>query len=402
MSSLAQPTTLSYTPGSTIGNVATLYRHAHELICYRMRNLEMDASHVTLSYVAKLFCQFSQQELASPFVCKELHDILYKNLIVSDHVLMKRLKLSVYHPTAVVPHWYYIRSWQYSVQDFKTVLDDFTLDGTYGSIIESWRVQLEDEGHLENVQIRYAGQTSNPQSRQITDVEVFKKKNGFMANFFRKAKSLGIEARSYNVLIFEAESLTFDEYQTAYYRNESRDLFEQVIINLFGLDSLFNSQPGGINQKLSPAEHHRQEYLALKPRFFTKLNLYMTRYPDTLNPSTDFLTYAEKREMPSREQCKIRPESYNYVFVKAKSEAQSLRNACLSRWEHFPVDLPREVLQDHFQKAHLTKHDDQESKSSESLYNDESLSSLAVSTRVSSGSSGSTSPLKSSRIRKLP
>lgn len=113
-----------------------------------------------------------------------------------------------------------------------------------------------------------------------------------MANFFRKAKSLGIEARSYNVLIFEAESLTFDEYQTAYYRNESRDLFEQVIINLFGLDSLFNSQPGGINQKLSPAEHHRQEYLALKPRFFTKLNLYMTRYPDTLNPSTDFLTYA--------------------------------------------------------------------------------------------------------------
>lgn len=171
------------------------------------------------------------------------------------------------------------------------MLDDFTLDGTYASIVNSWCAQLEDRDLLESVYVRYTGQNSNPQSRQLDDDEIYRK-NGFMANFFRKTKSLGIEARSYNVMIFEEESLTFDRHQTSYYENESRDLFEQVVISMFGLDSLFNSQPGGTTQKFVPSERYRQEYLALGPQFFTKLNLYMTRYPETLDPSINFLTYA--------------------------------------------------------------------------------------------------------------
>ncbi|CAO3634825.1 unnamed protein product [Mucor fragilis] len=293
MLSLGRPS-LNYTPGSTIGNVANLYRNAHELTCNRMRNLEMDTSHVTVNYVTKLFRQLNQHELESPVVFRELYDMLHNNLVVSDVALMKKLKLLLYNPTTRVSHWFYIRSWQYSLQDFKTVLDDFTLDGTYTSIVDLWRAQLEDRDLLESVCIRYIGQTLDPESRQLSDDEI-QRKNGFMANFFRKTKSLGIEARSYNVMIFEEELLTLDGRQDPHYENKSRDLFEQVVISMFGLDLLLNSQPGGITQKFTPSERYRQEYLALEPQFFTKLNLYMTRYPENLDPTINFLTYAGAR-----------------------------------------------------------------------------------------------------------
>lgn len=87
--------------------------------------------------------------------------------------------------------------------------------------------------------------------------------------------------------------------------------------------------------------------------------------------------------MPSREQCKRRSQSSEYIFVKAKSEAQSLRNACPSCCEHFPVDLPRKVLQDHFQEAHLTRRG-----------NEASLRSSAVLSPASSDSSDSASPFE--------
>ncbi|CAO3648715.1 unnamed protein product [Mucor fragilis] len=153
---------------------------------------------------------------------------------------MKRLKLVLYSPVTKVFHWFYIRSWQYSIQDFKTVLDNFTLDGTYTSVNDLWRAQIEGIDLLESVYIRYTGQTSDPESRQLSDDEIHRK-NGFMANFFRKTMSLGIEARSFNVIKFEEESLTLDGRQDPHYENKSRDLFEQVVISMFGLELLFNS-----------------------------------------------------------------------------------------------------------------------------------------------------------------
>lgn len=256
-----------------------------------MKDYDMHLENVTVEYISKLFRCLNEQELQSITVCSELYKILSKNLVISDEILMKRLKLSLYNPHHKLVHCYYIRSWKFSAEDFETILNDFTLDGTYGSIIEFWCAQLKSETPLESVYIRYVGQSANPQKRTFSDN--VSRKNGFMSNFFKKAQSLGIKALSYNTMTFEQESITITRKQRGMFRNESTDIYGQVVFNLFGLNCLLNSQPGGFNQKFSPSEQDRQGYLVLKPKFFTKLKQYLIPYSTTTNPTNNPTSYQD-------------------------------------------------------------------------------------------------------------
>lgn len=80
-----------------------------------------------------------------------------------------------------------------------------------------------------------------------------------------------------------------------------------------------------------------------------------------LSDPTRFINHLNKVKkfgIPLKGQCKRRSKTYDCISIKAKSKAQSLLKTCRpSCCEHFPVNLPREILQDHFREASLLKPD---------------------------------------------
>jgi hypothetical protein len=97
--------------------------------------------------------------------------------------------------------------------------------------------------------IRYAGMCRlpvTPIDRLNEDLK--ERKNGFISYFFKKIDSLSGQLKPVtNVYVMQGDSVNIPIYSLTV--KDSADIQEQVLIHLFGLEQLLNSQAGGYNAK---------------------------------------------------------------------------------------------------------------------------------------------------------
>ncbi|KAI7895370.1 uncharacterized protein EV154DRAFT_477497 [Mucor mucedo] len=101
----------------------------------------------------------------------------------------------------------------------------------------------------------------NPHRRFEEDAK--SRRNGFFANLFKKVDGSKPKA---NLFVLSYEAISLESYDNA-------DLYEKILISVFGLENLLNSQPGGFNAKCLPDREQFDLFCATtKTNFFSKFN----------------------------------------------------------------------------------------------------------------------------------
>jgi hypothetical protein len=158
-------------------------------------------------------------------------------------------------------------------------MSDFVEEGTYESIMASWTLQIANDDNLEFYYLRYVGfcEKTTPAQRMTSDLE--NRSNGFMSSLFKKMLVHGINVIP-RVLVLNKDAINvtailFNAKKT----REMVDVQEQVLISLFGLNQLINSQPGGYNAKYHPtgAGLTMEDYYDLRIKFFARFHEYFKK-----------------------------------------------------------------------------------------------------------------------------
>lgn len=253
----------------------------------RMETNNINTNKLTLESVRKLLVEPSDEEIETQELETIMFDVVQNNMVVSNNNLVERLNIAKYDekdPQEKYRHSFYIRSWKFTAEAIDLIMNEFLLEETYSSVIESWFTQIGAKKNALHYYIRYVGfcVSSNPKERYEYDLR--NRKNGFMSNFFKKIEDLPVALKpEIDIHVLKKNATTLSLLNL----NESVDTQEQILINLFGVDQLLNSQPGGFNTKYTPPLENFQEYSnKVKPGFFKKFKRNFTSSSNNINHKT--------------------------------------------------------------------------------------------------------------------
>lgn len=120
--------------------------------------------------------------------------------------------------------------------------------------------------------LRYIGQCKKPTTplKRLNE-DTTSRKNGFLANLFKKIEGLEDNLKpQLKLYVLEKNATTWNNTFLNISNNDA-DIQEQIIIALFGLENILNSQPGGKNAQYLPSEADYQDFLRqTRTNFFQK------------------------------------------------------------------------------------------------------------------------------------
>ncbi|KAG2195137.1 hypothetical protein INT47_007001 [Mucor saturninus] len=216
-----------------------------------------------------------------------LRDIMQNNMIVSDQVMCDRLNVIRFTEDMNTSKnrgyfSFYIRSWKVARSTLEAIINEFSLEGVYESVMLNWISQVGpfDQDYY---YLRYIGQCkypSNPLKRSREDIH--SRYNGFLGKLLKKIENLAnVPKPEFNLYLLKREVILWsnDGNLVSF---EYADTQEQLFIAVFGLENLLNSQPGGYNAGYLPEREQFDIFLnTAKTNFFQNYN----RCFDTNNPS---------------------------------------------------------------------------------------------------------------------
>ncbi|KAG2236650.1 hypothetical protein INT48_000205 [Thamnidium elegans] len=189
-----------------------------------------------------------------------MYNIVQNNMVVSNN-MVERLNITEYNekdPQEKYRHSFYIRRWKLSTEAIDQIKNEFLLEDTYRSVMESWLTQIGAKNDALHYYIRYVGfcVSSNPKERFESDLN--DRKIGFMSNFFKRIEDLLVELKP------------------------------ETYIHVLKKDAItLNIQPGGFNAKYTPPLANFQEYLAkINSGFFKKVKYNSKPFQNNANHPT--------------------------------------------------------------------------------------------------------------------
>jgi hypothetical protein len=185
-------------------------------------------------------------------VYEDLYNIINGAMLLPDTELLSILNINEYPENVKSKNicWFYIRSWELPNNIFKEIVDYFVNDDSYSTTINRWLLLQETNLQQSAFFIRYVGMCkfpSYPIKRYEDDIKT--RTNGFMANLLKKV--LEIEPsilENHKIYTLDPTAVSVSSGVIFGNQNSNIDLQEQMLVSLFGLDNLLNSQPGGLNQ----------------------------------------------------------------------------------------------------------------------------------------------------------
>lgn len=164
---------------------------------------------------------------------------------------------------------FYIRSFSFEVQQLNAVIDHLQSNGVLLGKAERWREELKDLSPTTSIFLRYCGCTASSAWQRHHEDMFTSRRNSDFLHILHTTKLLYPEIID-EINIYEFVTGTIPISLPGV--NEVRDLREQALIALFGLDTLMNTQSGGKYPSTEPSSELERELVSLRLSTLTRMS----------------------------------------------------------------------------------------------------------------------------------